>query len=280
MSQSLQDSSPQPGPGHPLHHLHQPSPHGRLCSQCQQHHPEAPSLLPQHIRKRPADIALTIRPQALPHPPPHPVSTIAIDVTITRSTPVTMSTQPTSQRNPLHRAHLDSELEKLSCRHYSDSSNNITSASFAQALLAEEILLLPFTIDPFGGLGPSAHNFLFGTHPKPQYTLTLAGRRPAPHTHLLYTQLQSAPTALLPKATKAAHLPPDPTSYTPAKWAHQALGLNLSIALARHIHTATISLSTTTHSQAPNTYVGTSFPTRTLPPTILDPLPPPLTATA
>ena len=240
---------------------------------------ETPSLLPQHIRKRPADVALTIRPQALFHPPPHPVSTVAIDVTITRSTPATASTQPISQ-NLLHRAHIDSELEKLSCRHYSDSNNNVTAATFAHALLSEGILLLPFTIDPFGGLGPSAHKFLFGKTPKPPFTLCLTGRRPAPHTRLLYAQLQAAPTALLTKATKAANLPADPTTYTPAKWAHQALGLNLSIALAKHIHTAIVNLSTPQHNQAPNTYVGTTFITRTLPPTILDPLPPLLTATA
>jgi hypothetical protein len=104
-----------------------------------------------------------------------------------------------------------------------------------QAFLDNNIALLSFTVDPFGGISYFAHCFLYVTSstlphkppesPPPTWRNTLS----LPHMIALYDQLHSLPTGLLPKATKAYTPPPTTLTMTPLSplsWAHQFIALN------------------------------------------------------
>jgi hypothetical protein len=138
---------------------------------------ETANLLPTHPGKRPADVGLCLRPKALPSKPDHPVNFLAIDITTT-SPPVTQATaaatpepaRPIPKQTPISKAHLDSLWMKLT------HSQLVNDSDYFQALLNNKILLLPFTVDPFGGLGSFAHNFCMAPSPLKQV-------HPLPHLH-------------------------------------------------------------------------------------------------
>ena len=134
-------------------------------------------------------------------------------------------------------------------------------------------MLLPFTMDPHGGLGYSAHKFLYGNNPKCPYKYSI-GPRPQPHTQQLYTLLQSAPKGLLNKATQAAEHNPLTTSYSPTRWAHHMLSLNITTALAKHaLSSINILTSPTPPLPADLVYIGIQYPQQALPPAVLNPCP-------
>jgi len=208
-------------------------------------------------------------------PPPHaPVTTIAIDVTVTPS-PNTDPNRPASRHTPISKAHLDSLRRKL------NATADAPSTDYFEAILNNRIMLLPFTIDPFGGLGYHAHLFLYGTEPtktiKPPDPPPLNSGPTTPHGKIHYDQLQAAPTGLLPKATKAYTPPPTNTTnppFTPSRWAHQLLALNISTFLARHFHRSLASATRTLHDpDNPSSATLGSPPNHQIPTTILDPLP-------
>jgi hypothetical protein len=119
------------------------------------------------------DVGLCLRLSAIPSNPPHPVHFLAIDVTTTSppqlddapaqpqlpvKAPDTEPAQPAHKPNPITKAHLDSLCLKLL------QSQQVNNPGYFQALLDNKIMLLPFTVDPFGGLGTHAHAFLYGTN--------------------------------------------------------------------------------------------------------------------
>jgi hypothetical protein len=177
---------------------------------------------------------------------------------------------------PITKAHLDSLRLKLT------RSQQVNNPEYFQALLDNKIMLLPFTVDPFGGLGPHTHTFLYGTDkdtpnkpapPPPNWRDTLK----TPHTVTHYDQLQHMPTGLLPKATKNYKPPTTDTTaatITPYQWAHQCLALNMSTFLAKHIIRSLASARRSLHN--PNTpeltTLGVPFPNRVTT-TFLDSLP-------
>ena len=61
---------------------------------------EPAGLLPDHPAKRPADVGLLIRPAALFNPPSTPVSTVAIDITVTKTPDEMTADEPASKTNP------------------------------------------------------------------------------------------------------------------------------------------------------------------------------------
>jgi hypothetical protein len=141
--------------------------------------------------------------------------------------------EPAPKPHPVTKAHLFSLHGKLSP--FEDVHNPL----YFQAFLDNIIALLPFTVDPFGGLGYHAHRFLYGTttsnptHVPPQPPPALSH-----HAAALYNQLQSLPLGLLPKTTKLYTPPPNTTSsnpLSPHSWAHHCMALNISTHLAQHL---------------------------------------------
>jgi hypothetical protein len=182
------------------------SPHVVTC--------ETGNLLPTFPGKCPADIGIHIQPTALASTPHTPISFMAIDITVTK-TPDATAVEPASQTNPVTKAHLFSLHWKLS------HSSDVHNPTYFQAFLDNNIALLPFTVDPFGGFGYHTHRFLYGTtnsnptHVPPQPPPATWPDKLSHHTVALYNQLQSLPTGLLPKATKLYTPPPNSTSTTP-----------------------------------------------------------------
>jgi hypothetical protein len=86
---------------------------------------------------------------------------------------------------------------------------HILVPAYFEVISANHILLLRFTIDPFGGLGHQAHVFLY--HTKPTKTIKPPNPHPANFMQrstlgtIHYNQLQAAHQGLLPKATKPTH---------------------------------------------------------------------------
>jgi hypothetical protein len=113
--------------------------------------------------------------------------------------------------------------------------------ALVQLFLDQNIARLPFSIDPFLGLGPFAHHFLFDHNNKAPTKLT-STYLPRPHSAAKQgiELALSIPTNILGKAKKniktlAPHqqLPLSPTS-----WATHTLALTASTALACHLNKA------------------------------------------
>ena len=183
--------------------------------------------------QRPADVGLHLQPSALRVAPPFPASFLAIDVTVTNC-PDASETQPTNQNKLIQRAHLSSIRSKL------HTKVHVNKEQYFASLLQAGIILLPFTVDPFGSLGHFAHAFLYGSTnrppppPPPNWVSTLST-----HATTAYNQLCAAPRGLLPSAT--LHYCPKPSPaltqppMSPGRWAHQTLALNLSASIALHV---------------------------------------------
>jgi hypothetical protein len=111
-----------------------------------------------------------------------------------------------------------------------------------RALNESNTLLIPFIVDPFGGLGPIANCFLFGLRPNPA---------PNPlHFHSATSQeaynntmSPAAPTGLSHRANQywvrnLPHLPFGNTyhSWFPTNWIRQTLGANINLTFAQHLY--------------------------------------------
>ena len=142
---------------------------------------------------------------------------------------------------------------KSALRVHTNGAHGKFSVPHAQLLLDHGIYLLPFTADHLGGLGPFAHHFLFGLDssppppfPPPPWTQpTNFPSNPAAFRVFSHA-LHHAPSHLLPRADSAwrSSQPPNTPppcfgstyhTHMPSQWASQALGLNLSLALATHL---------------------------------------------
>jgi hypothetical protein len=225
---------------------------------------ETANLIPEFPGKR---LGLRTKPSALASTPTHPVEYLAIDISVTK-TPNPAPDRPVPQTAPRNNAHLDALRRKLS------HTQGVHSPTYYGAMLANNIMLLPFTVDPFGGIGHQAHLFLYGTTtkepttppdpPPPTWRNTLM-----PHAAAIYDQLQAAPQGLFPTATKHYKPPPTPNTATPPlsphRWGHHCLALNLSTFIAKHllrsIAAASKSLYNTTETHTPAT-LGSPFPLR------------------
>ena len=220
----------------------------------------------------PADVGIGPLPDALQTTPLHPIALLALDVTITSSPLIT--DRPSPPISPISKVHIDAQRRKLYCHQHTPSSTGHPSKHWVQLFLQQGILRIPFSVDPFLGLGLFAHRFLFGNSKisPPNFA--------HPHNHFSYPEAQqsydlltqSAPQALLPKANSAYRNSID--TFKPSQWATRCLALNMSTALTQHIQRAFTLLQTTSTSPAtvdPH-ILGYLSPTAYTT-TILDPLP-------
>jgi len=204
---------------------------------------ETPGLLPDYTAHnvRPADIGLQLAPPQDPTPS-HP-QFLAIDVTVPHIPDTTCPAAPPglpSNPNIAHRASLAHQT----------SARNKFNRDIAPYLLSHQVALLPFSVDHLGGLGSFAHHFLFGKKP-PDYSCAAPPSwgpdnfRTHPTALLLAQQVTTLP-AILPQADTewASRGRFGSTSHTntPSQWAIQALGLNISTALATHLYSSIANL--------------------------------------
>jgi hypothetical protein len=220
---------------------------------------EPPNIAPLCPTLRPADIGIQLTPDQRNSADTTP-PLLALDVTFThiplltnQSAHATSSDRPVS-KNPTHKVHDDSARQKFNVPH-------------AYALHAHNIILLPFTIDHLGGLGPFATTFLFGNlhnaiipaaGPLPTWTPQSFPKNP--DAYLLYRRtIENCPSNLLSLASHNWNLGAQVTrpfgstyhTATPTSWALQTLGLNMVKALAHHCHNTIEKLTHYAETQRP-----------------------------
>ena len=204
---------------------------------------------------------------------------MAIDVTCPH---LTFEPDPTTEARPIPQNTLISEahLQSIRSKFLGPNHEAIVHSLFIPAMLHAGTTIVPFSVDPLGGLGPTAHALLFGTQFDPPPPLPKGLSFQLPHANLAYQQYKSLPTGILNLATSnwikscPKTLDPEIKAFTPTKWARQSLGLNLVTALAKHLHRA---LHKVRQASAQATHTRTralGIPFRaSTPHTILDPCP-------
>ena len=113
-----------------------------------------------------------------------------------------------------------------------------TNPTYFADMNRQGILLLPFTVDTFGGFGYHGHKLLFGSSHSPpakqtaDYVNSLSELAKSNHK-----RLKSQPVNLLQKANQNTPAPKSQAiaRMRPSRWAHQALALNVSTHLAKHL---------------------------------------------
>lgn len=213
---------------------------------------ETPQLLPNDLRKRPADVGMHLLASYLQIQAPQLARFLAIDVTIPPPPPSSGASPTAATATTQHHKKERAKFEISGAR---------TSVQVFEDLISEQILLLPFTVDHLGGIGTLAYRLLFGTDENKAPTPTTT---PPPNRNslLLYNMAygKHAPTDLLRRADENwTNLHPYTrfgASYhttLPSHWAQQFLGLNLTNLLSNHIHRALQKIQTHHHSRSRHT---------------------------
>jgi hypothetical protein len=94
-----------------------------------------------------------------------PFLQLAIDVTITPLFPITDGDDPSTYAASAINHHQQYERMKFAGRSINTANSYILGEQVIAALNNSSAILLPFTIDPHGGIGSLAYRFLFGTTP-------------------------------------------------------------------------------------------------------------------
>lgn len=189
---------------------------------------------------RPADVCIELSPYYAT-PPHSPFSRAAIDVTIVGPIPTPTDGDTT------HTVSVTTHHQKAEGRKFNGSTVN-TARSYStgeviiRALNESNTVLLPFSVDPHGGLGSIANRFLFGLVPDPEPP---PPKLKSDTARLAYSNAVSpnAPTSILHHADdgwreSSSHFPFGSTyhAWFPSTWARQILGANINLAFAVHLH--------------------------------------------
>jgi hypothetical protein len=118
---------------------------------------------------RPADAFINLTP-TYANPPIIPCLRLAIDVTITPPFPITDGDDPSTYAASTINHHQQYERKKFGGCSINTDNSCILGEQVIAALNNSSTILLPFTVDPHGGIGPLASRFLFGTIPAPAPT--------------------------------------------------------------------------------------------------------------
>ena len=130
-------------------------------------------------------------------------------------------------------------------------NSKLSPYTFITQLLQAQVLLLPFTVDHLGAIGPFAQSPLYGhncfINP---FSDSQFDNLPA-FAQTAYKQALAAPSGMPPKAARAIKpmsSPEEPnlqrrSTFTLQQWAQHTLGINISYSIAQHIKRALHSLS-------------------------------------
>ena len=220
---------------------------------------------------RPSDVGLRIFQDALKDSPAVPVSLLAIDTTVTSSP---TSEFRTRHRTPTQSVHLTAQKNKLVCKQY---NNPGTPAPYwCEQFYERGLLRLPFSVDPFLGLGHFAHQFLYGNTNNPPLPLPPKfDNFLYPVNKLAFDLTQTHPIRLFQKADSNPTVKKN--AVKPSLWATRSIALNFSVAIAEHIlrSNAQIQALIDNSGAAPAapSILGPTSPPSSRPSKILDPLP-------
>ena len=167
---------------------------------------------------------------------------MAIDVAITPPLPLTSDgDDPSTNAVSAMRHHQKRERKKFSGRAINAENSCVHGEQIIAALNNNSTVLLPFAVDPHGGIGPLASRFLFGTttDPLPPH---LHFRRQIPRLAHNNAVSPASPSAILSHADKSwhqnsSHSPFGATyhSWFPSTWARQILGASVNAAFSERL---------------------------------------------
>lgn len=199
---------------------------------------EPTNLAQANPTSRPADVCVDLR-HTYAAPPLIPFTKAAIDVSITPPLP------PPSGGDSSYTVSVTSHhqsVERKKFRGPSVGRSHVNGEEVIRALNDSNVVLIPFTVDPHGGLGPFANRLYFGLRPRPAPPPL---RFESQTSQIAYNNARSAssPIALLPKADaswlhSSSHIPFGPTyhSWHASTWSRQILGANINYAFASHLY--------------------------------------------
>jgi len=167
--------------------------------------------------------------------------------------------------------HIKAELEKFHNRTNRSGDTLTCAETTISQLNANDIMILPFTVDHLGALGPSASALLDkATVSAPLPDLDESDFRfPAAFQAYTTTTGSVAATDLLPRADAlwTAHTSdwfgPTYHTTTPGQWARKTLGLNICTHLAAHFFTSKSNLENSTHpTELPRSFLTQPISTK------------------
>lgn len=209
---------------------------------------EPKGLLPSLPTRRPADIAIRLLPDALPH-----TTHLLMDVTSVSFPADTKDSNPSS----VFQHHQRQENRKFN----GPSKHGTVIGDLPKALLRHRFSYLPLTFDPGGILGPASSGFLWSAQSRPSTQLSPSMPNSVPLANPYSSTLKSqtyntvSKFALLSKANvawRSSHgntwFAPHYTTAAPAQWAYRTLAQNFLLATTRHL---LVSLHKAAQPQAP-----------------------------
>ena len=228
----------------------------------------------KHIKTRdisalPFDVSFDPDPTITDNTHTHcPYSTIGADITITHSasTPSTFDISENAISSAT--AFADKHIQRFERKKYmrnnkkldaTDPSTRINGDAVIGDLLQQNMILLPFAIDPHGRFGPILTHFLF------QHTQNLAYDFPnsRPNAKLMFTKSTTSPSpigilrtadCLWKQNKQRPFFGHSYTAPTPSIFTIQQLGLGLTKAFTTHIRNATRTYQGTNHRESNPTH--------------------------
>ncbi len=181
-----------------------------------------------------ADVGLQLSPAYLSDPYVCPLNFLAIDVSVISVPSVLLD--PTKNAVSALQSHITAEAKKFT----NCNTKHTVGQVLIHELTSQAIAILPFTIDPHGGLGPFATSLLFRLLP----TTSAPTLPPAAQAAYKLSSRPSCVSAILAKADSKWRSPYPSRLFgqsfctpTPSSWAKQLLGLNFTTASSRHFYT-------------------------------------------
>ena len=188
----------------------------------------------------PGDLLIECKPTYV-SPPTLPFSCVAIDIHVTISLPSPFGGDQNSTVT-ITQHHQKVEHEKFCGLSINMESTFMNGEMVICALNDTDTVLLPFIVDPFGGLGPIVTAFLFGLQPNPLLQLIfLSATSQMAYDNAVSKLAPFAITACTDHAWShhALHLPFGHTyhSWFPTNWSRQVLGVMINSSFAQHLYT-------------------------------------------
>jgi len=216
--------------------------HAGLITNRAQVRREQLNLVHCYPTSRPGDLCVECCPTYV-SPPLLPFAKAAVDVRVTGSF-YPPSGGDSSYTVSVTKHHQVAEREKLCGPNVNTASSYVNGEMIIRALTDSGTLLVPFIVDPFGGLGPIANRFLFGLRPNPAPTPLTFGSPTSQTAHDNVTST-AAPSGLTRRADRqwkqhCPHLPFGRTyhAWFPSTWTRQVLGGTINLAFAQHLYTS------------------------------------------
>ena len=194
-------------------------------------------LSKSHPTRRPADVCIRLHHHHSNQYRPCRFTYAGIDVTITGSP--SCCQDATTQTTTNIRQHMGKEIGKWRGR----SKRQDDGPSVIKGLLDNDTVLMPFTVGPWGDLGPMARRLLHGDELPDGASHPLTERSNEATTTMFNLAWSSeSPSALLPRASKAWAIRHDHKWFgtcshdaTPTGWARGFLSASMSRAITSHL---------------------------------------------